>query len=93
MIQMKLITRQKQTDRLRKGTYDCWGKDGEGVVREFGMDMYVLLYLKWIANKDLPYSTWNSAQCYVATRMGGSLGENRYRLSPFAVPLKLSQHC
>ena len=27
-----------------------WGK---GIVREFGMDMYKLLYLKWITNKDL----------------------------------------
>ena len=26
---------------------------GEGIVREFGMDMYTLLYLKWITNKDL----------------------------------------
>ena len=26
--------------------------------------MYTLLYLKWITNKDLLYSTWNSAQCY-----------------------------
>ena len=34
--------------------------------REFGMGMYTLLYLKWITNKDLLYSTWNSAQCYVA---------------------------
>ena len=25
-----------------------------------------LLYLKWITNKDLLYSTWNSTQCYVA---------------------------
>ena len=30
------------------------------------MDMYTLLYLKRINNKDLPYSTRNSAQCYVA---------------------------
>ena len=29
---------------------------GEGVVREFGMDMYTLLYLKWITNKVLLYS-------------------------------------
>ena len=28
--------------------------------------MYTLLYLKWITNKVLLYSTWNSAQCYVA---------------------------
>ena len=32
----------------------------EGLVREFGMDMYTLLYLKWITNKDLLYSIWNS---------------------------------
>ena len=24
----------------------------EGIVREFGMDMYILLYLKWITSKD-----------------------------------------
>ena len=26
---------------------------GEGTVEEFGMDMYTLLYLKWISNKGL----------------------------------------
>ena len=30
---------------------------GEGVVREFGIDMYTLLYLKWITNKDLLFSS------------------------------------
>jgi len=25
---------------------------GEGIVREFGIDMYMLLYLKWETNKD-----------------------------------------
>ena len=36
-------------------------KDGvpEGIVKEFGMDMYTLLYLKWITNKGLLYSTCN----------------------------------
>ena len=38
--------------------------------------MYTLLYLKWITNKDLLYSTGNSAQCYVAAWMGGESGEN-----------------
>ena len=38
------------------------------------MDMSTLLYLKWITNKDLPYSTGNSAQCYVAAWMGQQLG-------------------
>ena len=29
------------------------GRSGEGIVREFGMDLYTLLYLKQITNKDL----------------------------------------
>ena len=29
----------------------------EGIVREFGIDTYMLLYLKWITNKDQLYST------------------------------------
>ena len=28
-----------------------WGRMGKGIVREFGMDMYILLYLKWITSK------------------------------------------
>ena len=40
---------------------------GEGTVKEFGIDMYTLLYLKWITNKDLLYSTENSAQYCVTT--------------------------
>ena len=36
-----------------------------------GLDMYTPLCLKWITNKDLPYSTWNSAECYVAAWMQG----------------------
>ena len=41
------------------------GKKGEGIVREFGMDMCTLLYLKWITSKVPLSSTGNSAQCYV----------------------------
>ena len=44
---MNLLTKQKQTHRLGEGTYGCRGEEwGDGVVREFGMDMYTLLYLK-----------------------------------------------
>ena len=42
--------------------------------REFGVDRYTLLYLKWITNKDPMYSRGNSAQCYVAAWIGGELG-------------------
>ena len=45
----------------------AWGEGwGEGIVMEFGVVLYTLIYLKWIINKDLLYSTGNSAQCYVA---------------------------
>ena len=37
------------------------------------MDMYTLLNLKWMTSKYLLYSTWNSAQYYVAAWMGGEL--------------------
>ena len=46
------------------------GEGKEGMVREVLMDMYTLLYLKQVTNKDLLYSTGNSAQCYVAAWMG-----------------------
>ena len=46
----------------------------EGIVKDFGTDMYMLLYLKWITNKDLLYNTWSSVQCYEAVWMGGEFG-------------------
>ena len=47
--------------------------------------------------EDLMYSTWNSTQCYAAAWMGGDFGGEWILayvwLSPFAVHLKLPQHC
>ena len=57
MIQMNLENRKRLTD-LREPTYGFWE---EGIDRDFGMSLYTLLYLKWITNKDLLYSTWNYA--------------------------------
>lgn len=68
------LTKQKETHRLREQTWLLVEWSGEGVVREFGMVMYTLLYLKWKTNKDLLYSTNNSAQYYVAAWMGGEFG-------------------
>ena len=69
------------------------GRREEKIIREFGMDIYILLYLKWIT-KGLLYSTGNSAQCYVAAWMGEEFGREwihvYVRLSPFTVHLKLS---
>ena len=50
-----------------------------------------------INQQDLIYSTWNSAQCYVAVCTGGRTEEEWIPvyiwLSPFTVHLKLLQHC
>ena len=72
------LKKQKQTHRLREWT--CYqGKWwGERIVREFEIHRYPLLYFKWITNKDLLFSTRNSAQCYVAAWMGEELGKNGY---------------
>ena len=51
---MNLHTKQKEAHQLREQTYGCGGC---GIVRESGMDMYTLLYLKWITDKDLLYGT------------------------------------
>ena len=70
------------------------GSGQGGIVREFRMDMYTLLYLKWITSKVLLSSTGNSARCYGAAWMGGDFeGEWTHVhvcLSPFAAHLKLS---
>jgi len=48
------LTKQKQTHKLREQTYGFQGRRMEGrTVRELGIDMYTLLHLKWITNKDL----------------------------------------
>ena len=36
---------------------NLWLPEGKGgIVKEFGIDMYTMIYLKWITNKDLLYS-------------------------------------
>ena len=58
------------------------------------MEMFTLLYLKWITNKDLQCSTENSAEYYVAAWMGEGFGVESIHvyvwLSPFIVHLQLS---
>ena len=63
------LIKQKETHRLKRT--NLWLPGG-------GMDMYTLLYLKWITNKDLLSSTGNSAQCDVAAWVGGESGEDGY---------------
>jgi len=63
---------QTETHRLE---INSWLQEGEMIVKDFGKVMYTLLYLKWITNKSLLYSSWNSAQCYVPAWMGKGFGE------------------
>ena len=66
MIQKNLFTKPKQIHRLKRRNSWLWGA-GRGIVREFGIYTYTLLFLEWIINKDLLYSTGNSAKYYVTT--------------------------
>ena len=70
-----------------------WKGMGEGVVRELGVDMYTLLYFKWIANKNSLYSTENSAQCCVTAWMVGSFRENGSMHVYGWVPLLSTWNC
>ena len=45
------------------------------------MDMYSVLYLKWITNNDLLYSTENSAQCSVEVWREGEFGGESVQFS------------
>ena len=57
------------------GVENRWEK---GIVGELGMDMHTMLYLKWMTNKDLLYSTENSTQCYVTAWMRREFEEDGY---------------
>ena len=46
------------------------GKMGGGINWKIGIDIYTLLYIKQITNKDLQYSTGNSTQYFVMAYMG-----------------------
>ena len=46
------------------------GESGGGINQEFGINIYTLLYIKYITNKDLLYSTENYTQYFVITYMG-----------------------
>ena len=81
-------TYKRETDSQRTNFWLLEGKNREeGIVKEFGMDMYTLLYLKWITTKDLLYSAWNSAWCYAAIWMGGKFGGEWIHVHVWRVPL------
>ena len=67
-LKKKKDTRQKQTYRHRKQIYGYQrGKVRIRMDWEFGINIYTLLYIKQITNKDLLYSTGNYSQYFLIT--------------------------
>ena len=63
MIQMNLSMKQKQNHGRREETGDCQGEGFErGMEWEVGVIRYKLLYIEWINNKVLLYTTENYIQ-------------------------------
>ena len=72
VIQMNLLTKQKETHKLRKWTY---GYQREGTVREFVKVIHTLLYLKWITDRTycIAHGTLFNVMCQPGWEQG--LGE------------------
>ena len=64
----ELIYKTKIQSQTQKT--NLWGEVGGGINWETGIDIYTLLYIKQITNKDLLQSTGNSTQYSVMTYMG-----------------------
>ena len=63
MLQMNRFARQKLRHRCREQTYGHqWGKaagGGGGMNWAIGIDMYTLMCIKWMTNKNLLYKKIN----------------------------------
>ena len=70
------------------------GEMGRELNQEFGINIYISLYIKQI-NKILLYSTGNYTQYFVITYKGRESKKivMYVELNHFAVHLKLTQHC
>ena len=69
----------KQTHRHREQTRDCQGGRalGGGMGWEFGISRCKLLYIEWVENKILFYSTGNYVQ-YPVRKHNGKECEKKY---------------
>ena len=81
---MNLPMKQKQTHRHREQTCGCQGEGGGGGMEwEFGVSRCQLLYIGWINNKVLLYSTGNYIQYPIINHNGK--GKNAHWLEGGAV--------
>ena len=69
-VQMNLFTKQKQNHSCRKQSYGYPKGTGGGISWETGIDIYTLLHIKQVTNKDLLYRIGNSTQFSVMAYMG-----------------------
>ena len=71
MIQNNLFTKQKKTQRFQNQTYDYQRVNtGERINWVAEMNIYTLLYIKQVSNKNLLYSTGKSTQYSEMAYMG-----------------------
>ena len=61
-------------------------------VSGFGIDMYTLLYLKW-SSKKVPIAQQRELCLMLCGNLNGRGVWGRMDACPFALHLKLSQHC
>ena len=66
---------------------------GGGIVKDFGKVMYTILYLKWITNKNLLYSTQNSVQRYAPAWMAVLCASKVSRRMNICICMAESLHC
>ena len=89
MIYMNLKNRKRFTDLEE----ELMVARGEGIVREFGMDMCTLLYLKWITTRTYCGTLINTVSACMGEEFEGEWIHVYVWPSSFIVHLKLSQHC
>ena len=96
MVQINFFLQNRNNShRYRKQTYGYQREKGEAINWEIWIDIYILVYIKQITNKNLLYSTGNSLQCSAMTYMGKDSKEEKMYIqrTDFAVQQKPTPHC
>ena len=71
-----IFNREIDTQAQKTNLWLSKGKGG-GINQEFEINIYTLLYIKQVTNKDLLYSTGKYTQYLVATYKGKESGKNK----------------
>ena len=75
---MNLSMKQKQTHRLNRLVVASWEPGRGGMDWEYGVSRCKLLYIEWINNKVLQYSTGNYIQYPVINHTGKEYKKRMY---------------